>query len=446
MEIISVFGILAAIIFIGFIAEVIFRKTNIPDVLILILLGILIGPVYEFVSPDSFGFSAQLFTTFALVFILFQGALSIDFKTLFRSLSSAIELTIFTFILTVLMVTGVGMLLGFAWEMALLLGMILGGTSSAIVIPLVKNIDISEKYGLSLNLESAISDVLCIIGTITIIDILIEGQIVASGVFKNVLSSFSLALIVGTIAGLIWIFLLRKFDVLVNAYMLTIAIVIGLYAFVQSPFVEASGPIAALAFGLILGNSRSILSLKDNGENNQNGKEKKTHNSKNNKNGIDKAAHSRVNVLSPFAKNFYAEISFFVKVFFFVYLGILMDFSNPTVFLYGAILTLAIYLVRPFVVKIVFRNDGYLDNKQKAFLESLIPKGLAAAVLVQLAVQSGVLGDLAGEMVSLVLSVVLLSIVFTSLLVFFTEKGWFKGFYPFLKITKKEGEEKKSSK
>jgi len=139
------------------------------------------------------------------------------------------------------------------------------------------------------------------------------------------------------------------------------------------------------------------------------------------------------NVLSPTAKNFYGEISFFVKDFLFVYLGLLMDFSNPNVFIYGGIMTLGIYLIRPFAVKMTFGRKEKLDIKEKTLLEILIPKGLAAAVLAQLSVQSGVLGERATEFGSLILSVIFLSIFLTSILIFLTEKGWFKGFFFFLR-------------
>jgi len=109
-----------------------------------------------------------------------------------------------------------------------------------------------------------------------------------------------------------------------------------------------------------------------------------------------------------------------------------MDFSNPNVFIYGGIMTLGIYLIRPFAVKMTFGRKEKLDIKEKTLLEILIPKGLAAAVLAQLSVQSGVLGERATEFGSLILSVIFLSIFLTSILIFLTEKRFgFKGIFLF---------------
>lgn len=421
-DILSVFGVIAGIVFLGFLSELIFKKTNIPDVLFLIIVGIVIGTVLNWASVDTFGYGAKLFTTFALVFILFQGGLNIEFKTLFKSLPKTMMLTIITFILTVAVVTGISYFLYQDFMVSLLVGMILGGTSSAVVIPLVNNLDLKDKYGLVLTLESAISDVLCIVGSLAILEVMSTGVLEASSIFNSVLSSFSLALILGILAGFIWIFLLHRYLALINAYMVTVAFVIGLYAFVESPFVGASGAIASLAFGLMLGNSKSILGMFS----------KVKDDEKEEEDGGDNAKNSK-NVLSTSAKNFYAEISFFVKTFFFVYLGILIDFSNLNVFFYGALLTVGIFLVRPYAVKYVFRKDYYLDNKERTMLEVLVPKGLAAAVLAGVAVQSGVLDGFSGDFVNVILSTVLLSIIFTSVLIFLTEKNMFNGFLPYLR-------------
>lgn len=422
MDVIAIFAIIAGVVFLGFISELIFKKTKIPDVILLIGVGIIIGSILKWANADTFGEGSSLFTTFALVFILFQGALNIDFKTLFKSLSDTLIVTVLNFILSVLVSSGIVYVLYQDVLISILIGMIIAGTSSAVVIPLVNNIEISEKNKLILTLESAISDVLCIIGALTVLQIMETGDIVASQVFKNILSSFSLALVVGMIFGIVWIVLMHKFDVLSRAYMVTVAVVIGLYAFVESSFVGASGAIAALAFGLLLGNSRTIL-IMINGSNMEKNPDKE--------NADDPNERVIKTVLSSDAKNFYSEISFFVKTFFFVYLGILIDFSDPMVFLYGAILTLGIYLVRPLAVAIVFNKKG-LETRDRTFLEILIPKGLAAAVLAQLSIQTGLIVGQAASFVNMILSVVLISILMTSILLFLTEKGIFKGFYFFI--------------
>lgn len=406
MDALTTFALIAAIIIIGYFSELLFKRTGVPDVLILIAIGVVLRYFFEAVHPENFGGGASLFATFALIYLLFQGALAIDFKTLFQSVKEASKLTILSFLFTVLITSGLAMILfGFSIKLALLFGMIVGGTSSAVVIPLVRMLPINKKHGSALMLESAISDVLCIVGSMTMINIILSGEVSGAEVFKNILSSFSLAIIVGGIIGLLWVFTLFKFKNLRRAHLVTIAVVIALYAFVESPFIEASGAIAALSFGLVLGNSKTIIAL----------------NKK-----VNKEDHSEIiDVLSKTAQSFFTEISFFVKVFFFVYLGVLMDFTNPIMFALAAVFVFSMYMIRPLVVQMTHKK-GELDTFSRTNLEILIPKGLAAAVLVNITIQEGVPG--AEVMVGPILAIILLSIILTSILVPLARKGYFKGF------------------
>ncbi|MDD5193174.1 MAG: cation:proton antiporter [Candidatus Nanoarchaeia archaeon] len=404
-EVITAFAVIAGIILIGFLAELLFKKTRIPDVIFLILIGICIGPIFHLVDKTDFGFGSNLFTTFTLLFLLFQGALNIDFKNLFRSLKGAMMLTLTSFFFTILVTSLICvLLLRYPWDLSVLIGIILGGTSSAVVIPFVNNLPIDKKYGYILTLESAITDVLCIVGAITMFAIILGGDFSASGIIRSILSSFFLAIVVGVIGAMIWIFLLSKSMILMETHLVTIAFVLLIYTVVESSFVGASGAIAALSFGLILGNSKPILrfyswiSRKDS----------PLHN-----------GFLEQNVLSDKAKSFYSEISFFVKVFFFVYLGILFDFSKPIIFIFGALITIGIFLIRIPAVKISFFKEP-IDNNTKSILKVMVPKGLAAAVLAELAIQNKIPG--ASDILSLVFSVILLSIIATSFLVFITQR------------------------
>jgi NhaP-type Na+/H+ or K+/H+ antiporter len=428
MDVLSYLAVIAGIIFVGFISEIIFKKFSFPDVLLLSFVGIALGSFFNIVDADTFGFGAEIFSTFALIFILFQGASNINFKTLLKNLPSTLELTILSFILTTSVITGIFYYFFEDFLLSLLVGTILSGTSSAVVIPIVTNVNIKNKYGLVLTLESAISDVLCILGTLTVLEIIETGSAVASTIFRDILSSFSLALLVGTTFGIGWILLFRKYDYLNYFYMLTIAFLLGVYVFVEGPFISASGPIAVFAFGLVLGNSKSIFSIIDGDSDEDESKKKAKSKIKHIKASDEVEEHVLKNALTSDAKNFYYEVSFFVKTFFFVYIGLLIDFSNLEIVKLGALLVAGMFLVRPICVYFVFKNKT-MEVKEKTFLEILIPKGLAAAVLSGIVVQSGVLSDKSNDFVNMILIVVLLSIIVSSILVFLTDKGFFKGFY-----------------
>jgi cell volume regulation protein A len=155
-----------------------FRKTNIPDVLVLVIVGIVLGPVLGFVSPADFGKVGSLFATIALVVILFEGGTTLDMNVLGKSLSSTGKLALGCFLLTTLIVAAVGMYaLGLTVLPAAMLGLTLGSTSPAVIIPLVKALRVSEKPATVLVLESALTDVLSIVGVFALLQVQNQGAV-----------------------------------------------------------------------------------------------------------------------------------------------------------------------------------------------------------------------------------------------------------------------------
>src|SRR3989304_4201415 len=87
---------LSLILLFGFLAEFIFKKLNIPDVLFLIVLGFALGPYgLAYVQPADVAAIAPVFTTFTLLFILFDGAFSISLSSLVKEFAPGFLLTIF---------------------------------------------------------------------------------------------------------------------------------------------------------------------------------------------------------------------------------------------------------------------------------------------------------------------------------------------------------------
>jgi potassium/hydrogen antiporter len=406
MDVMPIFAASAVIIFIGFIGEYIFQKTNIPDVIWLMILGVVLGHFYDF-QASVFAGVAPIFTGFALIFILFEGAINIDIKKLVKGVAGGTSLSVLSFVLSIIIVPLVMSIVGWGFLEGMLLGAIIGGASSAVIIPITKNIDIRPSTGLVLTIESAISDVLCIVGTLTILKIYKLNSIDVGSIIKDIVISFGIAIIIGIVAGLAWIKIQKKLESFSKSYMTTIAALLALYSFVE--FIKPnSGAIACLAFGIILGNSKKIFAYK-------------------------KHHHDEEYKLTPSAKFFFSEISFFVKVFFFVYLGLLISLDNVGLILVGFLLTVLLFLTRPLAVAISHRKTN-LDNRDRVFMEILTPKGLAAAVLAQLPVQFGV--PYAEQFSTIVLSVIMFSILLSTIGVFLTGKGKFNGVKEMLDLRK----------
>src|SRR5215472_9823971 len=102
MHVEGVIALVGALIFLAHFFTALFSRTRIPDVLLLILIGLLIGPVLHLTTRDSFGRVGPVFTTITLVLLLFEGGLDLGIDTLRKSLRGTLVLTLLSFALTVL--------------------------------------------------------------------------------------------------------------------------------------------------------------------------------------------------------------------------------------------------------------------------------------------------------------------------------------------------------
>ena len=366
-----------------------FRKTNIPDVLVLVIIGIVLGPVLGFVSPADFGKVGSLFATIALVVILFEGGTTLDINVLSKSLGTTGKLALGCFGLTAILVTMAGIYaLGLTLLPAIMLGLTLGSTSPAVIIPLVKALKVSEKPATVMILESALTDVLSIIGVFALLQIYTQGGLEPGKLVGSVLSAMVFAIVIGVLGGIGWLLVLGRVRDFPNTISSTLAYVFIVYGATEE--LGFSGAIAALALGFTLTNfekfklhripsiDRNIVPLND----------------------IDLA--------------FYSEAVFLLRTYFFVYLGISIHFSAVHQAVAAAAIVLLIYLMRLMLTRIVFRAPDF-SLRDTAITSMMVPKGLAAAVLAALPLQYGVAG---GEIIrDTSYMVVLISITLTALLV-----------------------------
>lgn len=389
VEVLSALLTASAIIFFGVFAEFLFKKLRIPDVLFLIAFGLILGNYgLGYVNPSSLITIAPVFTAFALLFLLFEGSFNIDLVSFFKGLGRGMTVTFYNFAICSAATAAIAVLSGFSFMSALLLGFILGGTSSAFVIPVIKSLGIRKETYSVLALESAVTDVLCIVFAITVMQIIALNNFSLYFITSRIASLFAIAGFFGVSAGLLWIFVVHKLFRKHKPYMLVIALLLFLYA--ATEYMNGNGAIAALFFGLVLRNSKKLSSL------------------------ISKA--NAVEATSRTEKLFNAQISFFLKTFFFVYIGALLDFSNIKALAIGALIAAAVMMLR--LTNSMLTRD--MTPFDRAVISSIFARGLAAAVLAQLAIQKGIEG--ADLMSKIVFSTIMFTIVLSSARIFYSVK------------------------
>lgn len=397
---------LGLLVFLAHLLTIIFSRTMIPDVLFLIVVGLCLGPLLGVVTPEKLGVIGPVFTAVTLIIILFEAGLTIHLDVLRHALRRTVILTVLSFIVTM---TAVGFmalaLTDLSMSLSFMLGAMVGSTSPAVIVPLVRQVKMHEESRAVLYLESAISDSLSIIIVFAFLEAIKLGELRINIVAGHVVSSFLIAIVLGIICALAWSILLNRVRNLKNAIFTTPAFVFILFGIVE--LLGYSGYVAALAFGITLGNIELIkLSF------------------------LRRYIPQESITLNETEKVFLSEVVFLLKTFFFVYVGLSMKLVDPW-FLYVAVaLTIAIFVLRIPIVRLSLRKTT--PKFDASLIAVMIPKGLAAAVLASIPVQQGIAE---GELIqNLTYGVVLFSIILTSLLTFFLSKtklsdlyGWILG-------------------
>ena len=337
------------VIFLGVAGEAFFKKTGIPDVAFLMVLGVIIGPVFGIIQPEAVIQVVPYFAALALIIIMFDGGLNLDIKHVIKTAHFSTTLAILGFILSVVMITvAAHYALGWFWLESILLGSIVGGSSSAIVFGLVRNIKISEETKSMLSFESALTDILATIVAFILFEAVLIGHLDLEILQATLGKAIVVGLVLGFGVGVPWMYVSTKLGNAQHAYMLTLGILFVLF-FLANSFGE-SGALTALVFGLMLGN-------------------------KNHLSRILKFKLPRIEVDDPT----HNQLTFLVRSFFFVFVGLMASFGQIEYVIFGILITVAVYFGRVFVGKITLtRRFSKLD---RAVTNSMIPRGLAAAVL-----------------------------------------------------------------
>ncbi len=360
MSLQAFFALLGGLLVLAFVANRLAQRTRVPDAVVLILTGLLLGPVFHLVNATQYENVTRGFGTLALILILFEAGLELDVDETLRHLGGGMVLSWSSYLITALLVAGIAKwALGLSWDGSLLVGAVLGCVSSTIMLPALQQIPMRKPVKLTLLVESSIGDVLAVLT----VGVLLNLSRSHGSLFKGLVGGFAFevagSLVLGVAAGLAWSRLMPLLSDQRFWQALTFAAVLLLYS--GATAIRASGLFAVLVFGIVLANVSQIRKQlfpvgvgEDLPEEN---------------------LHHQI-------LNFHSELAFLIRTFFFVMIGAVVRFSGLRA---NAVAILgfagAVLFSRWVAVNISGWTWKGISSQERELIILLLPRGLITAVL-----------------------------------------------------------------
>jgi potassium/hydrogen antiporter len=378
----------AGILLLGALGEFIFARPRVPDVVWLVAAGILAGPVSGLIPAGLLTSGIPFFGAIALTVILSGGAFRLQLTEVAAAAPRGIVLGLSGFVFSVIAICGFFWLstqLGYVraspplvWVM---IGAIVGGTSSVIIMPTMAMARVPSRVARILEVESSATDALTVVVTMVLIDLVVSGSADISRPFLALARELGVGVALGVIAAALLVPGIPSMRDRPHGYTVFLASMLALYGI--TGLFKGNGAMAVLVASLLMGNASSIVPHLFPGAH-----------------GLRFAASQTTAVMQD-------QMTFLIKSFFFFLIGLMFP-TDLKLIAMAAIAVLLLMAMRVPAVLLSARSMG-LGKKEFWFLVTAIPRGLAAGVLATLPMQYGVPG--AENLAPAIFAVIVLSVL-----------------------------------
>ncbi len=246
----------------GAVAAVVAKRIAVPDIVLFLLTGMLLGPaLLGWLDIGSASVMNQFVLTFGAAYILFDGGATLRFRVLKEIWVLLLVIaTVGVLITAAITAFAAKEFLGVSLGTALLLGAILASTDPATLVPVFKQVKIKERVAQLVMSESALNDAMGAILTFTVFGIVAGGEAFSIGhTAKDLVREAGLGLLIG--AGLGYggaLLISHKEYPLLKDYTSLVTLILVVFAYMSAIGVHASGFMAVFTAGVMLSNNESF--------------------------------------------------------------------------------------------------------------------------------------------------------------------------------------------
>lgn len=337
---------IAAVLLLGFLCQWLAWRVKLPAILFLLLVGILLGPVFNLFDPDAMlGELLFPFVSLGVAVILFEGSLTLRFAEI-RGLAPAIlsMVSLGAAVAFAGLTAAAYYLVGLDWPLAMLFGAVTVVTGPTVIVPMLRSVRPNSRIANLLRWEGIIIDPIGALLAVLVFEAVALGH-GDDGVWVFA-RTVGLGALIGVLGAIALSWPLRRHWV--PEYLQNFAVLSGvLLAFAGSNAVaEESGLLAVTVMGMVMANQRGL----------------------------------HVEDILDFKEN----LSTLLISMLFIMLAARLSWPSPQLLAAGAaVLAVAVLLVRPLSV-LVGTLGSNLSWRERALVAWIAPRGIVAAAVAAL--------------------------------------------------------------
>jgi len=242
----------------GVIAQGAARHLRVPGIVVLLVLGVVLGPDgVDIVRPLTLGSALPAFVGFAASIILFEGALHVRVASLTHQAGPIRWLVTVGALVTGVLATLLALLLmPWGFPLSVLFGSLVMVTGPTVVNPIVRRLRLEPHLAKILIAEGIFVDAFGATIAVVVLEIVLaETDSAAAGEALTVFTRFGVGALVGGAAGLGLVGLLRVRRLVPAGLENVLALGVAVASFqIGDAIVQESGLTAAIVAGLVVGN------------------------------------------------------------------------------------------------------------------------------------------------------------------------------------------------
>jgi potassium/hydrogen antiporter len=250
------------IIFSGLLGGVLARKIKVPDIVLFLVIGILLGPAVSGVlNVPADSTMNQLLLTIGACYLLFEGGATLRFAVLREIWITLLLISTVGVLITAAFMSVAAVWLGLPLMVALLLAAVTASTDPATLVPIFKQVPIKDRVSQTVMSESALNDAMGAIATFAVVAYVMSGgeSFDLGHAAKDLAWEAGIGLVLGAVVGYGAAFLMahQQLGIFRDATPFVIILAV-ITVYLLADAVHASGFMAVFTCGVIIGNKESF--------------------------------------------------------------------------------------------------------------------------------------------------------------------------------------------